>query len=168
MGIAQAVPISGVVLVTTPQDVALSDVAKALSMLQRLNVPVIGLVENMSYFQCPHCGTRSDIFGHGGARHEAQRLGVPFLGEVPLHMTIREKSDSGLPVVATEQQNGSGDADAPPVQLETAAVPSGEALAPGTTVSYARTRSYCFQINEGATWPSIPPRGFRRGLLLWR
>src|SRR5206468_10085048 len=71
-------------------------------MFKRVNVPVLGIVENMSYFLCPRCGTRSDIFGHGGARHEAERLGVPFLGEVPLHMTIREKSDAGLPVVATE------------------------------------------------------------------
>jgi ATP-binding protein involved in chromosome partitioning len=71
-------------------------------MFRRVNVPVLGIVENMSTFICPKCGTRSDIFGHGGARHEAERLGVPFLGEVPLHMTIREKSDSGLPVVATE------------------------------------------------------------------
>jgi ATP-binding protein involved in chromosome partitioning len=71
-------------------------------MFKRVNVPVLGVVENMSYFLCPECGTRSDIFAHGGARHEAERLGVPFLGEVPLHMTIREKSDAGLPVVATE------------------------------------------------------------------
>jgi ATP-binding protein involved in chromosome partitioning len=70
-------------------------------MFRRVNVPVLGIVENMSYFLCPNCGTRSDIFGHGGARHEAERLGVPFLGEVPLHMDIRERSDAGLPVVAT-------------------------------------------------------------------
>jgi ATP-binding protein involved in chromosome partitioning len=70
-------------------------------MFRRVNVPVLGIVENMSTFVCPHCGTRSDIFGHGGARHEAERLGVPFLGEVPLDMVIREKSDAGLPVVAT-------------------------------------------------------------------
>ena len=70
-------------------------------MFRRVNVPVLGIVENMSYFLCPECGTRSDIFGHGGARHEAERLGVPFLGEVPLHMEIRENSDAGLPVVAT-------------------------------------------------------------------
>jgi ATP-binding protein involved in chromosome partitioning len=71
-------------------------------MFRKVNVPVPGIVENMSTFICPQCGTRSDIFGHGGARREAERLGVPFLGEVPLHMTIREKSDAGLPVVATE------------------------------------------------------------------
>jgi ATP-binding protein involved in chromosome partitioning len=70
-------------------------------MFRRVNVPVLGVVENMSYFVCPHCGTRSDIFGHGGARAEATRLGVPFLGEVPLDTEIREKSDAGLPVVAT-------------------------------------------------------------------
>jgi ATP-binding protein involved in chromosome partitioning len=70
-------------------------------MFRKVNVPVLGIIENMSYFLCPQCGTRSDIFSHGGARHEAERLGVPFLGEVPLHMDIREKSDSGLPVVAT-------------------------------------------------------------------
>jgi ATP-binding protein involved in chromosome partitioning len=71
-------------------------------MFKRVNVPVLGIVENMSYFLCPDCGSRSDIFGHGGGRREAERQGVPFLGEVPLHMTIREKSDAGLPVVATE------------------------------------------------------------------
>jgi ATP-binding protein involved in chromosome partitioning len=71
-------------------------------MFRRVNVPVLGIVENMSYFMCPECGSRADIFGHGGARHEAERQGVPFLGEVPLHMQIREKSDAGLPVVATD------------------------------------------------------------------
>jgi len=71
-------------------------------MFKRVNVPVLGIVENMSYFLCPQCGTRSDVFGHGGARHEAERLGVPFLGEVPLDITIRETSDSGRPVVATD------------------------------------------------------------------
>jgi ATP-binding protein involved in chromosome partitioning len=88
--------------VSTPQDLALIDARRGVSMFKRVNVPVLGVIENMSYFLCPHCGTRSDIFGHGGARHEAQRLGVPFLGEVPLDMAIREKSDAGLPLVATE------------------------------------------------------------------
>ena len=99
---AQQVPLRGAVIVSTPQDLALIDARRGVSMFKRVNVPVLGVVENMSYFLCPHCGTRSDIFGHGGARHEAERLGVPFLGEIPLHITIREKSDAGLPVVATE------------------------------------------------------------------
>jgi ATP-binding protein involved in chromosome partitioning len=99
---AQQVPLKGAVIVSTPQDLALIDARRGIAMFKRVNVPVLGLVENMSYFLCPSCGERSDIFGHGGARQEAERLGVPFLGEVPLHMTIREKSDTGLPVVATE------------------------------------------------------------------
>jgi ATP-binding protein involved in chromosome partitioning len=99
---AQQVPLKGAVIVSTPQDLALIDARRGIAMFRRVNVPVLGIVENMSYFLCPNCGTRSDIFGHGGARHEADRLGVPFLGEVPLHMDIREKSDAGLPVVATD------------------------------------------------------------------
>jgi ATP-binding protein involved in chromosome partitioning len=98
---AQQVPLKGAVIVSTPQDLALIDARRGIAMFRRVNVPVLGIVENMSYFLCPQCGTRSDIFSHGGARHEAERLGVPFLGEVPLHMDIREKSDAGLPVVAT-------------------------------------------------------------------
>jgi ATP-binding protein involved in chromosome partitioning len=100
--IAQQVPLKGAVIVSTPQDLALLDARRGVSMFKRVNVPVLGVVENMSYFLCPHCGERSDIFGHGGARKEADRLGVPFLGEVPLDIAIREKSDAGLPVVATE------------------------------------------------------------------
>jgi ATP-binding protein involved in chromosome partitioning len=98
---AQQVPLKGAVIVSTPQDLALIDARRGIAMFRRVNVPVIGIVENMSTFICPHCGTRSDIFGHGGARREAERLDVPFLGEVPLDMIIREKSDAGLPVVAT-------------------------------------------------------------------
>ena len=99
---AQQVPLKGAVVVSTPQDLALIDARRGVAMFKRVNVPVLGVVENMSYFMCPECGTRSDLFGHGGARHEAERQGVPFLGEVPLHMTIRSTSDAGLPVVATE------------------------------------------------------------------
>ena len=98
---AQQVPLKGAVIVSTPQDLALIDARRGIAMFRRVNVPVLGIVENMSTFICPHCGTRSDIFGHGGARHEAERLGVPFLGEVPLALEIREKSDAGLPVVAS-------------------------------------------------------------------
>ena len=99
---AQQVPLKGTVIVSTPQDLALIDARRGIAMFRRVNVPILGIVENMSTFICPHCGTRSDIFGHGGARHEAERLGVPFLGEVPLAMTIREKSDGGEPVVASD------------------------------------------------------------------
>ena len=99
---AQQVPLKGAVIVSTPQDLALIDARRGVGMFKRVNVPVLGIVENMSYFLCPSCGTRSDIFGHGGAQKEAERLGVAFLGEVPLHMAIRERSDAGLPVVATE------------------------------------------------------------------
>jgi ATP-binding protein involved in chromosome partitioning len=99
---AQQVPLAGAIIVSTPQDLALIDARRGIAMFRRVNVPVLGIVENMSYFLCPQCGGRSDIFGHGGARHEAERLGVPFLGEVPLDMAIRETSDSGRPVVATD------------------------------------------------------------------
>jgi ATP-binding protein involved in chromosome partitioning len=100
--LAQNVPLKGAVIISTPQDLSLIDARRGLAMFKKVNVPVLGIVENMSYFQCPHCGTRSDIFGHGGARHEAERLGVPFLGEVPLHMAIRATSDAGNPVVVSE------------------------------------------------------------------
>lgn len=100
--LAQNVPLKGAVIVSTPQDLALIDARRGLAMFSKVNVPVLGIIENMSYFQCPECGTRSDIFGHGGARHEAERLGVPFLGEVPLHMSIRAMSDAGTPVVHSE------------------------------------------------------------------
>ena len=100
--LAQNVPLKGAVIISTPQDLSLIDARRGLAMFKKVNVPVLGIVENMSYFQCPHCGERSDIFGHGGARHEAERLGVPFLGEIPLHMAIRTTSDAGNPVVVSE------------------------------------------------------------------
>ena len=100
--LAQNVPLKGAVIISTPQDLSLIDARRGLAMFKKVDVPVLGIVENMSYFQCPNCGTRSDIFGHGGARHEAERLGVPFLGEIPLHMAIRSSSDAGNPVVESE------------------------------------------------------------------
>jgi ATP-binding protein involved in chromosome partitioning len=100
--LAQNVPLKGAIIISTPQDLSLIDARRGLAMFKKVSVPVLGIVENMSYFQCPHCGTRSDIFGHGGARLEAERLGVPFLGEIPLHMSIRATSDSGTPVVESE------------------------------------------------------------------
>jgi ATP-binding protein involved in chromosome partitioning len=102
---AQQVPLKGAVIVSTPQDLALIDARRGIAMFRRVNVPVLGIVENMSTFVCPHCGTRSDIFGHGGAQREAERLGVPFLGEVPLDIAIREKSDAGSPVVSAAADN---------------------------------------------------------------
>jgi ATP-binding protein involved in chromosome partitioning len=107
--LAQQVPLKGAIIVSTPQDLALIDARRGLAMFTRVNVPVLGIVENMSYFQCPHCGTRSDIFGHGGARHEAEKLNVPFLGEVPLHMDIRATSDAGTPLVESEPKSAHAD-----------------------------------------------------------
>ncbi len=101
---AQQVPLAGAVIVSTPQDLALIDARKGLAMFRKVDVPLLGVVENMSYFIAPDTGTRYDIFGHGGARREAERLGVPFLGEVPLHMDIRAYSDNGTPVTAIEPE----------------------------------------------------------------
>jgi ATP-binding protein involved in chromosome partitioning len=103
--LAQAVPLAGAVIVSTPQDLALIDARRGIAMFQKVMVPVLGVVENMSYFLCPSCGTRSNIFGTGGARLEAEKLGAPFLGEVPLHMDIRAHSDSGTPIVVSEPES---------------------------------------------------------------
>jgi ATP-binding protein involved in chromosome partitioning len=102
LSMAQQVPLSGAIIVSTPQDLALIDARKGLNMFKKVDVPVLGIIENMSYFLCPKCGERSEIFGHGGAEREAERLGVPFLGAVPLHMEIRSRSDAGQPVVVAD------------------------------------------------------------------
>jgi ATP-binding protein involved in chromosome partitioning len=102
---AQQVPLAGAVIVSTPQDIALLDARKGLNMFKQVDVPVLGIVENMSYFLCPHCGGRSEIFSHGGARQEAERLGTEFLGEVPLDLKIRETSDGGTPITVAEPDN---------------------------------------------------------------
>jgi len=102
---AQRVPLTGAVIVSTPQDIALLDARKGLNMFRKVDVPVFGVVENMSYFLCPHCNERSDIFSHGGAREEAGKLGIDFLGEVPLHMDIRTTSDSGHPIVVSSPES---------------------------------------------------------------
>ena len=100
--LAQRVPLTGAVIVSTPQDIALLDVRRGIGMFEKVHVPVFGIIENMSYFICPHCGERSDIFSHGGARETAERLGTEFLGEIPLNMAIRETSDAGTPIVVSQ------------------------------------------------------------------
>jgi ATP-binding protein involved in chromosome partitioning len=100
--ISQRVPLTGAVIISTPQDIALLDARKGLNMFRKVDVPVFGIVENMSYFICPECGHRAEIFSHGGARKEAEKLGVDFLGEIPLDMAIRETSDSGQPIVVSK------------------------------------------------------------------
>ncbi len=102
---SQRVPLRGAVIVSTPQDIALIDARKGLNMFRRVDVPVLGIVENMSHFVCPGCGERTDVFGHGGARETAEEMGVPFLGEVPLHMNVRVTSDAGTPVVAAAPES---------------------------------------------------------------
>jgi ATP-binding protein involved in chromosome partitioning len=102
---AQRVALAGAVIVSTPQDIALIDARRGVRMFERTNVPVLGLIENMSYFCCPECGHRAEIFGHGGARLEAARLGIPFLGEVPLLLDVRTASDAGTPIVAAAPES---------------------------------------------------------------
>ena len=99
---SQRVPLAGAVIVSTPQDIALLDARRGYNMFRKVNVPVLGLIENMSYFACPHCGERTDVFGHGGAKLEAENTGLAFLGEIPLDITIRETSDGGTPIVAAQ------------------------------------------------------------------
>jgi ATP-binding protein involved in chromosome partitioning len=101
---AQQVPLAGAVIVSTPQDLALIDARRAVTMFEKVEAPILGVIENMSYFLCPHCGGRTDIFSHGGARRDAEAMGVPFLGEVPLDASIREASDAGRPVVGADPQ----------------------------------------------------------------
>jgi len=98
LSLSQVIPLSGVVMVTTPQDVALLDVRKAIGMFQRLNVPVLGIVENMSYFACPHCGARTEIFGNTGGRRLAEEYGVPLLAQLPLDPETRAGGDEGVPI----------------------------------------------------------------------
>ena len=99
---AQRVPLTGAIIVSTPQDIALLDARKGLNMFRKVDVPVFGIIENMSYFTCPKCGERSDIFSHGGARNDADRLGCDFLGEIPLDIEIRSTSDQGHPIAVSQ------------------------------------------------------------------
>jgi ATP-binding protein involved in chromosome partitioning len=103
--LTQKVPLTGAVVVTTPQDVALIDARKGLAMFRKVNVPVLGIIENMSYYMCPHCGEREEIFGHGGGKKTAEMLGVPFLGEIPLDAKVVVGGDSGQPIVIGNPQS---------------------------------------------------------------
>lgn len=102
LAIAQTAAVDGAVIACTPQDLALDDARKAMAMFEQTHTPILGLIENMSVFLCPHCGEPSEIFGHGGARSEAETMGVPFLGEIPLHIDLRKRSDEGRPVAFEE------------------------------------------------------------------
>ena len=106
--LAQKVSLAGAVIVSTPQDIALLDARRGIAMFEKMNVPVLGMVENMSYFCCPNCGHRTDLFGHGGARAEAEALGVPFLGEIPLLADIRASADAGAPIVISTPDSPAG------------------------------------------------------------
>ncbi len=105
MSMAQDAPIAGVVIVTTPQSVSLEDAMKAVAMFEKLQVPVFGVIENMSYFLCPHCGERTDIFGHGGARVAAEELALDFLGEIPIDVRVREGADAGVPILESDPES---------------------------------------------------------------
>jgi len=108
--LAQSIPLSGVLVVVTPQEVAVADATKAIAMFERLNVPILGIVENMSYFLCPHCNERTDIFGEGGARRMAEKYNVPLLGELPLDPTVRAGGDTGRPILVVDPQSPVSDA----------------------------------------------------------
>lgn len=120
--LSQQTPLSGAVIVSTPQDLALIDARRGVAMFRKVEVPILGVIENMSTFICPGCGQRSDIFGHGGARQEAEKIGVPFLGEIPLAMSIRETSDQGTPIAAIAPHSPHGQAYAAIAQQVIAAL----------------------------------------------
>jgi ATP-binding protein involved in chromosome partitioning len=122
LSLVQMTPVAGAVVVTTPQDLALIDVLKAVRMFEKVGVPILGVVENMSWFLCPHCAGRSEIFGHGGARKACEATGLAFLGEVPLQMELREASDAGEPLVAKAPESPAARAIAEAAALAAAAL----------------------------------------------
>jgi len=102
LSLSQTVPVAGAIVVTTPQQVSLADSRRAIAMYKKLNIPPLGIIENMSHFECPHCGHEADIFGHGGGEQMAAELGVPFIGRIPIYQPIREGSDTGVPLLISE------------------------------------------------------------------
>ncbi len=133
--IAQKVPLAGSVIVSTPQDIALLDARRGIAMFNKVKVPTLGIVENMSSFVCPHCGEATHIFGHGGARETAADLGVDFLGEVPLHLSIRETSDQGTPIVMSQPDSEQAQAFMDIATAVTAKLDEGQKAAP--TISFS-------------------------------
>ncbi len=105
MTLTQKAEVTGAIIVSTPQDVALLDARKAVNMFQKMNTKIFGMIENMSMYICPNCGHEAHIFGHGGAKADAERLGLPFLGEIPLDLEIRTAADGGAPIVAAKPQS---------------------------------------------------------------
>jgi ATP-binding protein involved in chromosome partitioning len=103
--LVQTIPLTGAVIITTPQDVSLADVRRGIRMFQKVNVPIFGVIENMSYFVCSHCGYREEIFSHGGGKTTAEKFGVPFLGEIPIYTPIRIGGDTGKPIVIMEPES---------------------------------------------------------------
>src|SRR5213083_384772 len=108
LSLSQTVPVAGAIVVTTPQQVSLADSRRAIAMYKKLNIPTLGIIENMSYFACPSCGHEADIFGHGGGERLAAELGAPFVGRIPIYQPIREGSDSGVPLMISEPESPAG------------------------------------------------------------
>lgn len=105
LSLSQMVPLAGAITVTTPQEVALHDVRKGMAMFQKVNVPLLGIIENMSFFLCGHCGERTEIFSHGGGKRAAEKVGIPFLGSIPIDPAIRDGGDSGHPIVVADPKS---------------------------------------------------------------
>jgi ATP-binding protein involved in chromosome partitioning len=132
--LAQKASLAGAVVVSTPQDIALIDARRGVKMFEQVRVPVLGIVENMSYFSCPDCGHRTDIFGHGGAQAEAARIGVAFLGEVPLLLAIRETGDAGAPICASDPDSAAAGAFRAIAAKVSAALPAHAVAAPRISI----------------------------------
>jgi ATP-binding protein involved in chromosome partitioning len=132
--LAQRANLAGAVIVSTPQDIALIDARRGVKMFEQVRVPVLGIVENMSYFNCPACAHRTDIFGHGGAKDEAARIGVPFLGEVPLLLAIRETGDAGAPITASEPESDAATAFRAVASMLAPVLAAGRAAGPKITI----------------------------------
>ena len=151
--------LAGAVIVSTPQDLALIDARRGIAMFNQVHVPIYGLFENMSYFLCPHCGERTEIFSHGGAKAEAEKMGVPFLGEAPLDAAVRETSDAGLPV----DRQGSGFAPGPALSRPGRKGPRRDESGAGQESAAHRGRIGTARPHPGLSGP-VASSGMRRAL----